>query len=214
MSDIISGASLSTYKTVAISIGQSKKENRNGVKSKFAILTLKDEGSMLSKATRFILFEEELFEGAIDTLKNYAVTNDNGDKVKDARGGYAINLKALKESDDYEDFKGLMRIEGGMVMDYNLKKGLCYANDVDGKRVVNGRNENVMKSTISVFVQVKHLMPTENGGMRPVFYAGMGLEERGSRMEDQFYREAVKAVASAPQDVAAGGEDQDEKDPF
>lgn len=213
MSEMISGASLSTYKTIAMTIGQSKKDNRNGVKSKFVILTIKDKGSMIAKASRFILFEEDLFEGAIDTLKNYAVTDKDGQKVKDARGGYPIDLKALKESDDYEDFEGLMLLEGGMVMDYKLKKGLCYANDVDGNRTKDGRGNDVVKDTVSVFVQVKYFMPTPQGGMQPVFYAGMGLEERGSRMESQFYREAVKQQPAAGTDVAAGGEST-EQDPF
>ena len=206
MSEMISGASLSTYKTIGMSVGQSKKDNRDGVKSKFVILTCKDKGSMIAKPSRIILFEEDLFPGAVDTLKNYAMTDKDGQKIKDARGGYPIDLKALRESTDFEDFEGLMLLEGGMVMDYKLKKGMCYANNVDGERTKDGRGNDVMKDTISVFVQVKYFMPTPQGGMQPVFYAGMGLEDRGSRMESQFYREAVQSHAAAS-DAAAGGTD-------
>lgn len=214
MSEMISGASLSTYKTIAMTIGQSKKDNRNGVKSKFVILTIKDKGSMIAKASRFILFEEDLFEGAISTLSKYRVTDKDGQPVKDARGGYAIDLKALKESEDFDDFEGLMLLEGGMVMDYKLKKGLCYANDVDGNRTKDGRNNDVVKDTVPVFVQVKYFIPTPQGGMQPVFFAGMGLEERGSRMESQFYREAVKVQPTTKPDEAAGGEASNEDYPF
>lgn len=209
---MISGASLSTYKTLAMSIGQSKKNNRDGVKSKFVILTTKDQDSMIAKPSRIILFEEDLFTGAIDTLKNYAMTDNDGKKVTDARGGYPIDLKALRESEDFENFEGLMLLPGGMVMDYKLKKGMCYANNVDGERIKDGRNNDVMKDTISVFVQVKYFMPTPEGGMKPVFFAGMGLEERGSRMEAQFYRDAVQSHAQKA-DEAAGGEDTT-ADPF
>ena len=205
MGTIITGAEISTYKTTGITLGMSKKENRNGVKSKFIILQAKDKGSMISRASRIVLFEDELPAEAFETLMKYRLTDSEGKPKKDDRGGYPIDLKALKASDDAEDFEGLLELGGGMVMEYDLG-GAYYANDIDSNRTMDGRNNPVIKTSISVFVQVKNFLPTENGGLKPVFYAGMGLEERGSRMKAQFYREAVQQQVPPTE---SAGEQQD-----
>lgn len=209
MNGIISGASLSTYRTVKLSINQAKKENRDGVKSRFITASIKDADSFIAKTTRIVVFEEELPEGSMDILKNYIKVNDAGEKQKDERGGFIIDLKALKSGSDGDDFEGLLNIKGGMVMEYPLKKGACYANDVDGNRTKDGSNNDVVKDTISVFVQVKNMMPTENGGLKPIFIDGWSLEERGSRMEARFYREPVVKVLQAETEKSA-----EEESPF
>lgn len=191
MGNIITGAEISTYKTTAITVSKAKKENRNGIIPRFLILQLKDKGSVLSKPSRVVLFEEDLDPAIFEILSRYQLLDKDGKPVVDSRGGRPIDLKALKNSEDFEDLEPYMQFEGGMVMDYDLG-GEYYANDVDGNPTMDGQNNRVVKRSISVFVQVKHFLPTENGGLKPVFYSGMGLEERGSRMKAQFYRTPVQ----------------------
>ena len=209
MGQIISGAEISTYKTTGITISVAKKENRNGVKSKFIILQAKDKGSLISRASRIVLFEDELPAEIFDVLSKYRMVDKDGKPVQDNRGGYPIDLKSFKSSDDVEDYTGLLQLDGGMVMDYDLG-GAHYANDIDGNRTMDGRGNPVIKTSISVFVQVKNFIPTADGGLQPIFFAGMGLSERGSRMKAQFYREAVQSHA-VPTDNAGA---QDTGDPF
>lgn len=199
--ELIKGDVLSTYVTVGMSLAQAKKENRNGVKSRFLVLKAKDRDSGLAHPTRIPLFEEELADGVIDMLKNYIKKDASGNNIKDDRGGIVVDIDALKAApDDYAKVANLMVIPGGMMADYRLRKGACYANNIDGARIKDGREQDVVKDVISVFVQVKFYMPTPEGGMKPTYFAGWGLEERGSRMEAQFYREAVVTNAT-PEDA-------------
>lgn len=211
MGNIITGAEISTYKTRAITVSVAKKENRNGVKARFIVLTAKDKGSMISKASRIPIFEDELGAEAFEVLKKYVLLDADGKPVKDQSrrdsNGTVIDLKALKASDDADDLEGLLTLEGGMVMQYDLG-GAYYANDINGEIVKDGRDQPVVKTSIPVFVQVKNMVPTENGGVAYNFYAGMGLEERGSRIKAQFYRTPVAKVV-APAETA-GGEANDQ----
>jgi len=68
MANIIPGAQLSCYKTIAISLGQSKKENNNGVKSNFIVLSVKNKKSLLSGTRRIVLFDEDI-PGALLALR-------------------------------------------------------------------------------------------------------------------------------------------------
>jgi hypothetical protein len=187
-----------------MSLGVSKKENRDKVLSKFVVFTVQDEDGGFAKPSRHIMFEEQLFPGAVDILKKYRMKDDGGKEVKDAKGGYPIDIKALKGSEDAERFKSYFRIPGGMIEYYHLKKGECYANDVDGNRIKDKQGHDVTKSVIPVFVQVKFYTVGANGEMIPHYANGMGLEEVGDRLERQFYREAVGTAATpAPGEAAA-----------
>ena len=204
MGNIITGAEISVYKTRAITMGVAKKENRNGVKAKYLILTAKDAGSLIAKPSRIPLFEDELGAEVFETLKKYMLLDADGKPVKDTTrskegNGVIIDLKALKASEDAEELEGLLTLEGGMTMDYYMG-GDHYANDIDGNRVKDGRGNDVIKDTISVFVQVKNMVPGENGAVKYNFFNGMGLHERGQRIKAQFYREAVAKQAAPTED--------------
>lgn len=54
MGNLIKGAELGTYKTIAMSIGQAERENRNGVKSKFLVLVVRDADSAAARSKRLI----------------------------------------------------------------------------------------------------------------------------------------------------------------
>lgn len=215
MGAIIKGADISVYTTTGLTMCQAKKENRNGVKSKFLILLAKDEESGIAKPTRIPLFEEDLPAGIFEKLSPFRLQDKDGKPVQDARGGYPVDMVALKAAMSGDEglnemVSPYLRLPGGMVEDYDMGADY-YANDVDGNRTKDGRGNDVVKRTISVFVQVKHYLPTADGGLKPVYFAGFGLNERGSRMKAQFYREAVRKV-EAPSEAA--GEKEDNKDPF
>lgn len=215
MGSIIKGSDISTYETTAMTMAVAKKENRNGVKAKFLILNAKDEESGLASATHIPLFEEDLGDAVFAALSPYRLLDKDGKPVQDAKGGYPIDLGALTtamETDKNLDkmFSKLLVLGGGMMEDYDLG-GEYYANDIDGNRIKDGRGNDVIKSTISVFVQVKHYLPTQDGGLKPVYFAGWGLHERGSRLKAQFYRERVAGAPVPPSENAGGG---GKSDPF
>ena len=206
MGTIIKGADISVYETTAMTMAVAKNENRNGVKAKFLILLAKDAESGIAHATRIPMFEEDLGDAIFETLSKYRLLDNDGKPKTDAKGGYPIDLAALraamKEDDELKrTFDKLLVLGGGMMEDYDMGAEY-YANDIDGKRVKDGRGNDVVKRVISVFVQVKHYLPTPDGGLKPIYFAGMGLHERGSRLKAQFYREPVQA---APADKAGEG---------
>ena len=205
MSTIVKGSDMSNYVTLGMSLGVSKKQNRDGVTSKFVVFTAQDEDGGFAAPIRHIMFEDQMFQGAVDILKKYRMKDSEGNEVKDAKGGYPIDLKALKESEDADRFKQYFRVPGGMIEYYTLKKGECYANDVDGNRIKDKQGKDVTKSVIPVFVQVKFYTVGANGEMIPHYANQMGLNEVGDRLERQFYREAVATTATPPAGGAAGG---------
>lgn len=212
MANIIPGAQLSCYKTIAISLGQSKKDNNNGVKSNFIVLSVKNKKSLLSGTRRIVLFDEDI-PGAFNALKAFA------GNTPDAQGGYLVDLAQMKaDTAVMAEWEGLLEFPGGMVVEYPLRKGLCYQNDIDGKQVVaKNTNQPVMKDKVNVFVQVDFATVDENGRMSYVYIDRFGLSEQGQRMEDRFYRNAVQlhvanpsddAVVSAEQGAEQGAEQQ------
>lgn len=213
MASIVKGSDMSNYITVGMSLGVAKKANRDGITAKFVVFTVQDEDGGFAGAVRHIMFEDDLFPGAIDLLAKYRMMKD-GNPVVDAKGGYPIDMKALRNGEDVEQFNRYLRVPGGMVMDYNLKKGECYANNVNGERVKDGQNHDVTKTCIPVFVQVKFFTVNDEGKMIPNYAPKMGLEERGDRLERQFYREAVHKQATIPVGAPANEGTKTESDPF
>lgn len=215
MSTIIKGSDMSNYVTVGMSVGVAKKENSDHMKARFVVFTCQDEEGGFSGSIKHIMFEDDLFPGAIDILKGYLLQDASGKPATDPKGGYPINMAALKASKDAEQFQRYLRIPGGMVMDYHLRKGECYANTIDGGTVTDKDNNPVKKSVIPVFVQVKFFMVGEDGKMVPNFANKMGLNERGDRLERTFYKNAVKkTVEAAPEETAPVVETKTEADPF
>lgn len=195
--NVIPGAQLSCYKTIAISLGQSKKENNNGVKSNFIVLSVKNKKSLLSGTRRIVLFDEDI-PGAFDALKVFA------SNTPDAQGGYLVDLAKMKaDTAVMAEWDGLLEFPGGMVVEYPLRKGLCYQNDINGNIVKEkGTNQPVMKDKVNVFVQVDFATVDENGKMSYVYIDRFGLSEQGQRMESRFYRNAVEQVSVANTDDA------------
>ena len=194
MNEIISGGSLSTYRCTSISINQAKKENRQGQKALFAVLTLKDEYSMGARPSRVPFFDEDLGEGTVATLAKYKLLDNNGNAVKDAKGGTIINVGSIAQIPDTDPdsyLKQLLRWPGAMCVNYPLRKGACYANDIDGNRTKDGQGNDVVKDTVRVFCQVKFWTQGPNGEQIPHYVEGLDPDTRGSRMEARFWREAV-----------------------
>ena len=195
MANIIPGAQLSCYKTIAISLGQSKKENNQGIKSNFIVLSVKNKKSLLSGTRRIVLFDEDI-PGAFNALKAFA------SQTPDAQGGYLVNMSQMRANAEVmAEWDGLLEFPGGMVVEYPLRKGLCYQNDINGN-IVKEKNTNqpIMKDKVNVFVQVDFATVDENGKMSFVYIDRFGLSEQGQRMESRFYRNAVEQVTATNTD--------------
>lgn len=185
MGQLIKGSELGAYKTIAMSLGVASKENRNGVKSKFLVLVVRDEDSAAAKSKRIIFWDEDV-PGLIDKIKVFASATPNP-----VTKGYDIDMNAMKAADNAADFADYLRFPGMLEEQYKLSKGPCYANDADGKRVLSAAGDPVVRSTISVLTQVKFIMP--DGSMK--YFSGMDPYSTGSRMESRFWREAVNATS-------------------
>lgn len=193
MAQIVPGSVIGTYETTAVTLGVSKNENNQGVKSKFAILTVKDDYSAGARPKRLIFFENETISSEeIAIFAKYKAAQP------DSQGGYAVSLQALKAAtEDFETMKKWFNWPGGNCEDYKLRKGLCYGNNVNGERTTHKDGTPVITDTISVFTQVKFFTPEADGSLKPHYVNGLGLEEQGRRMEDRFYKVPVEIAPIA-----------------
>lgn len=210
MSERILGKDLSVYKAVSISLGQSKNENRDSIKSRFVALTLKDTTSIGAKKVSHILFEDEIGTAAFEELMLCRQLDADNKPVLDQHGGYVVNPVLMKErtverkkkDEDGEDqlmLDTLMRWEGGMTLPYKFPGGNRYANDADNKRTTDKDGNPVIKSEIEVFVQVKFAIVKEDGTMDYVFVSGMNPNTRGERLMRTFFKVPVTNPAAAEQ---------------
>lgn len=198
---IIDGSELSNYVTTAISVGVSKKENQQGRKAMFAVFTVKNKKQRFANASRIILFDDQLEPTAFETLAKYKAKNAAGQDLVDQAGHKVIDLKAMKASGDDEDIQPYYEIPGGMVVEYKLSKGDCYQNGPDGKRRTLKDGSPIIRDRISVFVIVDHIEP-DGDKLKTVYAAGFSPAEQGARMENSFYKEAVrKNVGVEPSEV-------------
>lgn len=177
------GSELSVYKTIAIQVGQAKKEGTNGKKSKYAVFFVKNKKSRNCKVRKRIFFEEEE-PSLIEGLLQYKV----GEKVNDR---YNIDMKALRESGDDELMDGLWEFPGMQVVPYKLRKGLCYMNDADGNRVKTKDGTPIMADVVQVLVQVDYIM-SDGDKLKTVYIDGFDPDTQGQRMESHFFKEAVE----------------------
>lgn len=184
MGNLIKGSELGTYKTIAISLGVATKENRNGVKSRFLVLVVRDEDSAAAKSKRLIFWDEDV-PGLIDKIKAFASQNPNP-----VTKGYDIDMNAMQAAENAADFADYLRFPGMIEEQYDLAKGPCYANDADGNRILDKSGNPVIRSTISVLTQVKFIMP--DGSTR--YFSGMDPYSTGARLESRFWREAVNSA--------------------
>jgi hypothetical protein len=200
MMNIIDGERLSVYVVKAITLAKATKADSNGIVQTYAVLTMKNKKAPGESPTRHIMFESD-HPDLLAILKKYVSQN------RDAQGGALVDLQALKAPEakaDFDEIEGYLTWNGGMCMQYPLRKGECYANDIDGKRLVRkSTGQPVIKSTVSVFVQVLYAETTDNG-LKYHYAKGLSPEDQGPRIEDTFYREAVARNNAV--DAAAGVE--------
>lgn len=202
--NIIRGAELSTFKTTAISLGRAKKEDRNGQKNRYMVVTMQDVDSPADKSREFFFEDEldtELGPNLIDILKNFAADDPRGATNPRYKGMKVVNIKAAKESQEFEVdgvsvLQPYLRWPGGMFETYKLKKGPCYANDIDGNRIKDANGNDVIVDSIQVFTQIKMLKPDANGNMETIYFKKFDLNSRGRRMERRFYQQAVNQSAN------------------
>lgn len=188
MEQIINGATLGSYITTAMSLGQAKKPNMNGVMSRFVVLTMVDKGSpFISKKRRHIIFDEDA-PGLIDMLKPFASTIQNA-----TTGGYDVDLKALRNSEDFSLLEGIMEFQGGMVAEYKFD---CprYQNDIDGNMLKDRFGNPIIRKSCTVFVQVKSITTGPDGLPQYNYYDGLGLSQVGERYVTRFFMRPVENV--------------------
>lgn len=212
---IIRGIDLGSFEAIALSLGVSKNENRDGKKSRFAVFTYQDTYSGREAPVRDIQFEENLGTETFEKLKEYIKKDADNNEMKDSKGGRIVDIGAIYEAAKNEAnriekriIRTLIEVPGGMISPYKLH-GERYANDVDGQPVMNKAGQRVKKSTIRVFVQIKQIRPGDDGKPVTDYVGGVSPEVRGQELEDRFYREAVPTVSNAETPVNSDNNEDD-----
>lgn len=208
----IEGKEFGTYVVTAIQLGKSKSAgiNANGKQSRYIVLFVKNIKMRLGRPRHIVMFEEEV-PGLFEILYNYK-TSDTPEN-----GRYTVDLNAFKKSPDVDAMEGLLEFPGMTTEEYKLRKGLCYQNDIDGKRVYFGKEgdanrEPVIRDSISVLVWVEHAIEA-NGVFKMKYFDKWSPKDQGARMESTFYREAVNAnTPSAPEPEPVEEENDDAAD--
>ena len=182
MTSIIQGRELSLYKTVALTLGKSKKENREKKLSRFVVISMKDAYSPLSKTRRTIIFEDE-WPGLVETLEKHV----DESIIDTHEGGKVVSLADFIKSGDDKLFP-IWEWPGMMPQVMPLRKGMCYANDVNGNIVEDKTGAKVTKDKITVMVQVKNIV---EGQDHPNYVDGWDPDTQLNNMESRFYRVPV-----------------------
>lgn len=191
MTSIIQGRELSLYKTVALTLGKSKKENREKKLSRFVVISMKDAYSPLSKTRRTIIFEDE-WPGLIEALENHV----DESIVDTHEGGKVVSMADFIKSDDAKLFP-ILEWPGMMPQVMPLRKGMCYANDVNGTVIEDRTGAKVTKDKITVMVQVKNIV---EGQDHPNYVDGWDPDTQLNNMESRFYRIPVVQMGTINDD--------------
>lgn len=206
--NIIQGSdAVGSYEAVSISLGISKKENRDGIKAKFAVFQYESCFSGRAKPIRDIMFEDQLGAARFELLRKYVKKDDEGKELKDAKGGYVVDIDAIYAAAEAggraekKIIQRLIEVPGGCVRPYKLH-GERYANDVDGNPVKKKDGTRVKKSVIRVFVQVINIHDGDDGKPVTEYVDGISPEVKGAELEDRFYREVVPTATVAPAEAA------------
>lgn len=199
--NIIKGEDLGSFEAIALSLGVSKNENRDGKKSRFMVVTYQDTYSGREDPVKDIIFEENIGTDMFERMKTYIMKDAEGNDLKDSKNGRVVDIDAIRDAAATGDRKAerirrlYLDVPGGQIAPYKLH-GERYANDVDGKPVLKKDNTRVKKSVIRVFVQVKYIIPGEDGKPVTVYVGGVSPEVKGQELEDRFYREPVARVVT------------------
>ena len=200
-SSIIRGEDLGSFEAIAMSLGVSKNENRDGKKSRFVVFTYQDTYSGREDPVKDIIFEENVGTDMFERMKTYIMKDAEGNELKDSKGGRVVDIDAIRDAAAAGDRKAerirrlYLDVPGGQIAPYKLH-GERYANDVDSKPVLKKDGSRVKKSVIRVFVQVKYIIPGEDGKPVTVYVGGVSPEVKGQELEDRFYHEAVPTMAA------------------
>ena len=206
MNERILGKDLSTYKAIAISLGKAKNDNNDGIKSRFVALTLKDKYSIGAKKVSHILFEDEIGTDAFEELMQCRSIGPDNNPIVDTRGGYVVSTALVKkrsaerkaQDEDNEDplmLDSLITWEGGMTMVYKFPTGPRYGNNADGKATKDKDGNQIVKSEVEVFVQVKDVVIKEDGTRDYTYVSGMNPNTRGERIMRTFFKKPVNPAA-------------------
>ena len=192
MSTIINGADISTYKTMSIELHTAKNANVNGEKVNYLVLTVKPSNCFIAKPSIVVIFDDSM-PGVYEILKPLATKGT----VRGQECGI-VDMKKFKESQDIDDDikQGLTLIQGGIVLPYKFRKGLCYANRADGTRVLNKAGMPVTKDKVDVFCIINTASQNSQGGLDYTYMNGFDPDTQGQRIEDTFYKEPVINMTS------------------
>ena len=195
MNQIIPGAQIGAFRTISLSIGQAKKPNRDGKISKFLVIGMKNKKSLLGKKQNVILFDDDLSPDIFTVLQKYATPSADPNH----QGGFDVNLANLKAgpefTQDTETWNQLLEFPGGCFEEYEFTKGPCYANQIDGSPTLDGNNQPVIRSSVSVFVQIDFI--DANGVTH--YIEPYSKNAQGARMEQRFFRNPVGQQPAAEQ---------------
>ena len=192
MNTIIQGSQIGAFKTISLSIGQAKKANRDGKMSKFLVIGMKNKKSLLGKKQNVILFEEDLSPEIFETLMKYAKASTD----KTHQGSFDVSLADFKASQEFasdpDTWTQLLEFPGGCFEEYQFEKGPCYANDAQGNMVMDGNNQQVIRSSVAVFVQIDFI----DAEGKTHYIEPFSKNAQGARMESRFFRTPVGATAT------------------
>ena len=197
MNTIIPGAQIGAFKTISLSIGQAKKANRDGKISKFLVIGMKNKKSLLGKKQNVILFDDDLSPEIFAVLQKYATPSADPNH----QGGFDVNLANFKTGPEFaqdpDTWGQLLEFPGGCFEEYEFAKGPCYANQIDGSPTLDGNNQHVIRSSISVFVQIDFI--DANGVTH--YIEPYSKNAQGARMEQRFFRNPVSKQSTAEQNA-------------
>ena len=187
MSQILQGSILGTFVATEAIVATANKESTvgrmKGQKSRFLMLKMANVKSAAANQVWCTYFEGEFVTAEqLDTLLKHA-------SGKDSQGGSIINMVQLRESGDLDKdpmLKTLFNVEGGVMKTYKFRKGMCYANDRNGRRT----NPVRLRDSLQVFC-IADTIEVTDAGMEINYFGGRDPESLGSRLENQFYKEPV-----------------------
>ena len=195
MNAIIPGAQIGAFRTISLSIGQAKKPNRDGKISKFLVIGMKNKKSLLGKKQNVILFDDDLSPEIFTVLQKYATPSTDPNH----QGGFDVNIANLKAGPEFtqdpDTWGQLLEFPGGCFEEYEFTKGPCYANQIDGSPTLDGNNQPVIRSSVSVFVQIDFI--DANGITH--YIEPYSKNAQGARMEQRFFRNPVGQQPAAEQ---------------
>ena len=198
MSQILSGEVLGTFVATEAIVATANKESTvgrmKGQKSRFLMLRMANVKSAAAQQVWCTYFEgENITASQLDMLTKHTSGKDN-------QGGEIINMVELRASGDLENdpiLKTLFEVKGGVMKTYKFHKGLCYANDRNGNRIVPNR----VRDSLQVFC-IADTVEMTDAGMTINYFGGHDPETLGTRLENQFYKEPVSVTSEPQEDFA------------